>query len=154
MGSGPVSPGSRIPISTPIRGGVPRRSGVSSGAQDTSPSAPTSMRISSSSSISASVGVAMGSGVTSGCGRATSNVVTAGASAGMASVPSNGTNGTSSASCCCCGSATSSLALGASNAGDGVCPKEEIGVACQYSIARGSKTDDPERQKSSSSLLQ
>ena len=88
----------------------------------------------------------MGSSVTSGSGRATSNVVTTGAMAGIASVPSNGTNGKSSAGCCCCLSATSDVALGASNAGDDVCPKEEIGVVCQYSIARGLMTDDPERQ--------
>ena len=138
-----------------MRGGVPHRSGVTLEAQDTSPSALTSMRISSSSSISASVGVAMGSDVTSGCGRATSNVVTAGTSTGMASAPSNGTNDTSSANCCCswCGSATSSVALGASNAGND-CPKEEIGVVCQYSIAKGSMTDDPERQLSSSSSFE
>ena len=67
--------------------------------------------------------------------------------AGIASVPSNGTNGKSSAGCCCCcWSATSNVALGASNAGDDVCLKEEIVVVSQYSIARGSMTDDPERQ--------
>ena len=86
-GSGLFLLGSTIPISTPMRGGVPRRSGMTSEAQDTSPSSLTSMRISSFSCISASVGVAVGSGVTSGFGRATSNVVTTGASAGMASVP-------------------------------------------------------------------
>ena len=149
-GSGLFSFGSTIPILTPIRGGVPRRSGVTSEAQDTSPSSLISMRISSSCCINASKGVAMGSGVTSGSGRATSNVVTTGAMPGIASVPSNGTNGKSSAGCycccCCCWSATSNVALGASNAGDDECPKEEIGVVCQYSIARGSTTDDLERQ--------